>query len=183
MRRFSLSMLLVAICLLPVGIGSGTSAHSHAVAALDGALANTAAAQAQVLQDYFSRARSIDLLTANNPAFRRFYRTSGERAARIRAGGPVLDRPTRPSATWRPCSPTASAKPASSTGPGPRSPAWSGASGPPRNAPPSWPNATRPWPGWPRRWGSGYGSSYPDGLAGDQIPLGADHRCLRRLPP
>ena len=29
MRRFSLSMLLVAICLLPVGIGSGTSAHSH----------------------------------------------------------------------------------------------------------------------------------------------------------
>jgi hypothetical protein len=45
----SLSVLLVAICLLPVGIGSGTSAHSHAVAALDGALANTASAQAQVL--------------------------------------------------------------------------------------------------------------------------------------
>jgi diguanylate cyclase (GGDEF)-like protein len=91
MRRFSLSVLLVAICLLPVGIGSGTSAHSHAVAALDGALANTASAQAQVLEDYFARARSIDLLTANNPAFRRFYRTPGDRAAKIRAGGPVLD--------------------------------------------------------------------------------------------
>jgi diguanylate cyclase (GGDEF)-like protein len=91
MRRFSLSVLLVAICLLPVGIGSGASAHSHAVAALDGALANTASAQAQVLQDYFSRARSIDLLTASNPAFRRFYRTPGDRAAKIRAGGPVLD--------------------------------------------------------------------------------------------
>ena len=77
MRRFSLSVLLVAICLLPVGIGSGSSAHSHAVAALDGALANTARAQAQVLEDYFSRAQSIDLLTANNPAFRRFYRTPG----------------------------------------------------------------------------------------------------------
>jgi hypothetical protein len=86
-----LSVLLVAICLLPVGIGSGTSAHSHAKAALDGALANTASAQAQVLEDYFARARSIDLLTANNPAFRHFYRTPGDRAAKIRAGGPVLD--------------------------------------------------------------------------------------------
>jgi hypothetical protein len=91
MRRFSLSVLLVAICLLPVGIGSGTSAHSRAVAALDGALANTASAQAQVLEDYFARAQSIDLLTANNPAFRRFYQTPGDRAAKIRAGGPVLD--------------------------------------------------------------------------------------------
>jgi len=91
MRRISLSVLLVAICLLPVGIGTGTSAHSHAVAALDGALANTASAQAQVLEDYFARARSIDLLTANNPAFLRFYQTPGDRAAKIRAGGPVLD--------------------------------------------------------------------------------------------
>jgi len=91
MRRFSFTVLLVAICLLPVGIGSGASAHSHAKAALDGALANTAAAQAQVLEDYFSRAHSIDLLTANNPAFRRFYRMPGDRTAKIRAGGPVLD--------------------------------------------------------------------------------------------
>ena len=92
MRRFSLSVLLVAICLLPVGIGSGTSAHSHAVAALDGALVNTSAAQAQVLEDYFSRARSIDLLTANNPAFQDFYALPGSRAAKVRQGGPVLDK-------------------------------------------------------------------------------------------
>jgi diguanylate cyclase (GGDEF)-like protein len=91
MRRFSLSVLLVAICLLPVGIGSGASAHSHAVAGLDGALVNTARAQAQVLEDYFSRAQSIDLLTANNPAFRRFYRAPGDRAAKVRRGGQVLD--------------------------------------------------------------------------------------------
>ena len=91
MRRFSFSVLLVAICLLPVGIGSGTSAHSHAKAALDGALVNTAGAQAQVLEDYFSRSRSIDLLTAKNPAFRHFYRMPGDRTAKIRAGGPVLD--------------------------------------------------------------------------------------------
>ena len=91
MRRFSLSVLLVAICLLPVGIGSGTSAHSHAVAALDGALTNTANGQAQVLEDYFSRARSIDLLTASNPAFGHFYELPGDRAAKARAGGQVLD--------------------------------------------------------------------------------------------
>jgi diguanylate cyclase (GGDEF)-like protein len=91
MRRLSLSVLLVAICLLPVGIGSGTSAHSHAVAALDGALANTANGQAQVLEDYFSRARSIDLLTASNPAFGHFYELPGDRAAKARVGGQVLD--------------------------------------------------------------------------------------------
>ena len=91
MRRFSLPMLLLAICLLPVGIGSGTSARSHAVAALDGALANTARGQAQVLEDYFSRAQSIDLLTASNPAFRRFYQLPGDRGPNVRAGGHVLD--------------------------------------------------------------------------------------------
>ncbi len=91
MRRFSFSVLLVAICLLPVGIGSGTSARGHARAALDGALANTASAQAQVLEDYFARARSINLLTANNPAFGHFYELPGSRAAKVRAGGPVLD--------------------------------------------------------------------------------------------
>jgi diguanylate cyclase (GGDEF)-like protein len=92
MRRVSFSVLLVAICLLPVGIGSGASAHSHAKAALNGSLANTASAQAQVLEDYVSRARSIDLLTANNPAFQDFYALPGSRAAKVRAGGPVLDK-------------------------------------------------------------------------------------------
>jgi diguanylate cyclase (GGDEF)-like protein len=95
MRRFSLPMLLVGICLLPVGIGSGMSAHSHTIAALDGALANTTSAQAQLLEDYFSRAQSIDLLTANNPAFQDFYRLPGSRAAKVRSGGPVLDKVNR----------------------------------------------------------------------------------------
>jgi diguanylate cyclase (GGDEF)-like protein len=90
LRRFSLSTLLVAICLLPVGIGTGTSARSHAIAALHGALANQASEQAQVLADYFSRAQSIDLLTANNPAFGHFYQLPGDQEAKVRAGGPVL---------------------------------------------------------------------------------------------
>ena len=92
MRRFSLPLLILAICLLPVGIGSGMSANGHARAALHGALANTASAQAQLLEDYFSRSRSIDLLTANNPAFRDFYQLPGGRSDNVRRGGPVLDK-------------------------------------------------------------------------------------------
>ena len=90
-RHFSVSTLLAAICLLPVGVGSGMSAHSQAVASVHGALANKASEEAQVLADYFSRARSIDLLTASNPAFGRFYELPGERAAKVRTGGRVLD--------------------------------------------------------------------------------------------
>jgi diguanylate cyclase (GGDEF)-like protein len=89
-HRFSVSTLLAAICLLLVGVGGGMSAHSHAVAGLDGALANKAGEQAEVLEDYFSRAQSTDLLTANNPAFQRFYELPGSRAAKVRAGGPVI---------------------------------------------------------------------------------------------
>jgi hypothetical protein len=71
------------------------SAHSHAIAALDGALRNTTSAQAQLLEGYFSRAQSIDLLTANNPAFQDFYERPGGRTAKVRSGGPVLDKVNR----------------------------------------------------------------------------------------
>src|SRR4029450_14003114 len=91
MRRISFTVLLAAVCLLPVGIGRGAPAHSHPVVALDGALANTASAQAQVLEGYFSRARSIDLLTANNPTFRDFYKLPGSRSAKVGRGGQVLE--------------------------------------------------------------------------------------------
>ena len=89
-RRSPLSLLALAVCLLPLGIGVGTSEHSHAVAALHGALDNKAAEEAQVLDDYFSRARSTSLLTAHNPAFQRFYALPGDHHARLRAGGAVL---------------------------------------------------------------------------------------------
>jgi diguanylate cyclase (GGDEF)-like protein len=95
-RRSPLTILLLAIVLLSVGIGVGVSEHSHAVATLNGALATSAGKQAEVLDDYFARAQSIDLLTAHNPAFGEFYqlpgsRTAGGRGRLVRAGGPVLD--------------------------------------------------------------------------------------------
>jgi hypothetical protein len=100
MRRSPLTMLLLAILLLCVGIGVGMSEHSHAVATLNGALATSASKQAEVPDDYFTRAQSIDLLTAHNPAFAQFYQQPGSRtpAGRkrlVRAGGPVLDHVNR----------------------------------------------------------------------------------------
>jgi diguanylate cyclase (GGDEF)-like protein len=88
---------VLAIVLLSVGIGFGVSERSHATASLNGDLTTTAGQQAEILDDYFARAQSIDLLTANNPAFREFYQLPGSRTASgrdrlVRAGGPILDK-------------------------------------------------------------------------------------------
>jgi diguanylate cyclase (GGDEF)-like protein len=88
---------VLAITLLSVGIGDGMSERSHAVATLNGDLTTAAGQQAEMLDDYFSRAQSIDLLTAHNPAFREFYQLPGShtgsgRARLIQTGGPVLDK-------------------------------------------------------------------------------------------
>jgi diguanylate cyclase (GGDEF)-like protein len=95
-RRLPLTILLLAIVLLSVGIGVGMSEHSHAVATLSGTLATRASQQAEILDDYFTRAQSIDLLTAHNPAFGEFYRLPGSgtpagRARLVRGGGKVLE--------------------------------------------------------------------------------------------
>jgi diguanylate cyclase (GGDEF)-like protein len=100
MRRSPLTTLLAAIVLLSVGIGVGVSEHSHAEATLNGSLATRASQQAEILDDYFSRARSIDLLTANNPAFAEFYQlpgtgTAAGRDRQVRTGGPILDKANR----------------------------------------------------------------------------------------
>jgi hypothetical protein len=97
LRRSPLTTLLAAIVLLTVGVGVGMSEHSHAVATLNGALATSASQQAEILDDYFARAKSIDLLTAHNPAFVEFYQLPGTRTAagrdrQVRAGGPILDK-------------------------------------------------------------------------------------------
>src|SRR6266540_1464319 len=98
--RSPLTTLLLAIALLPVGIGVGMSEHSHAVATLNGALATRASKQAEILYDYFARAQSIDLLTAHNPAFGEFYQLPGSRTAagrdrHVGGGGPILEKVNR----------------------------------------------------------------------------------------
>jgi diguanylate cyclase (GGDEF)-like protein len=95
-RRLPLTILLLAIVLLSAGIGVGMSEHSHTVTTLNGSLATKASQQAEILDDYFARAQSIDLLTAHNPAFGEFYRLPGSgttsgRSRNLRAGGKILD--------------------------------------------------------------------------------------------
>ena len=87
LRAVSAAALLLALCLLPAGIGAAMGQRSQARAALDAGLRNAAAEQATVLTDYFQRARSLTLLAAHNPVFARFYETPGSRIDKIRAGG------------------------------------------------------------------------------------------------
>jgi PAS domain S-box-containing protein len=87
--------VVLAIGVLPISVGAVVLQRRDAAAgardALDRALVTGANEQAGALESYFARARAIDLLTAQNPAFREFYDLPGSRVAKIRAGGPVLE--------------------------------------------------------------------------------------------
>jgi diguanylate cyclase (GGDEF)-like protein len=87
LRAVSAAALLLALCLLPAGIGAAMGQRSQARAALDAGLRNAATEQATVLTDYFQRARSLTLLAAHNPVFARFYEAPGTRLDKVRAGG------------------------------------------------------------------------------------------------
>jgi|tagenome__1003787_1003787.scaffolds.fasta_scaffold20934605_2 diguanylate cyclase (GGDEF)-like protein len=83
--------LLFALCLLPAGIGAAMGQRSQARAALEAGLTHTANEQAEVLQDYFQRARSLTLLAAHDTAFQHFYAVPGSRVAKIRGNGRLMD--------------------------------------------------------------------------------------------
>jgi diguanylate cyclase (GGDEF)-like protein len=87
--------LLLAIALLSIAVGAAAADHARERDSLDRALSAEAREQAAELQDYFARARSLTLVTANNPAYRQFYELPGSRAERIRAGGRVVEEAER----------------------------------------------------------------------------------------
>src|SRR3954464_10632211 len=60
--------------------------------AQEGRLGVALGQQADMLQSYFDRARTIDLLLAANPVFTDFYRAPGSTAAKIQAGGSLIRR-------------------------------------------------------------------------------------------
>ncbi len=90
-RVIPLVALLLAIALLSVAVAAAASDHGRKRASLNRALAAEAREQAAELEDYFQRARALTLVTANNPAYRRFYEMPGSRLAKIRAGGPTME--------------------------------------------------------------------------------------------
>src|SRR3954467_10364049 len=91
LRGISAVTLLLALCLLPAGMGAAMGQRSQARAALDAGLAHAAKEQADVLSDYFARARSLTLLAAHNPAFAHFYDRPGDRVTKIRTNRELMD--------------------------------------------------------------------------------------------
>lgn len=91
MRRSLLLGLTGALVLLIVSVAVGFAGHARAVTREGNDLTHDAAQQAQVLDAYFARARSIILLTAHSSEFRQFYAEPGDRDQRVRRGGPTLD--------------------------------------------------------------------------------------------
>jgi signal transduction histidine kinase len=88
-------LLVLAIGLVPLSAGALVLRHGSLVRQqdeLDAALQNAAAAQTAALDNYFARARSVILLSAQNPAFADFYTLPGARIERIRPGGPPIAR-------------------------------------------------------------------------------------------
>jgi diguanylate cyclase (GGDEF)-like protein len=82
--------LLLAIALLSIAVGAAAAEHGRKRDSLDRALAAEAREQAAALDDYFRRARSLTLVTANNPAYRQFYELPGSRVERIRESGSTV---------------------------------------------------------------------------------------------
>src|SRR5207253_6246361 len=75
-------LLVLGVGLVPLVLGATVlqaKAREHQRAALDRSLAAEVTAQVSVLESYFERARSVTLLTAQNPAFRDFYSLLGTR--------------------------------------------------------------------------------------------------------
>jgi diguanylate cyclase (GGDEF)-like protein len=85
-----IAALVLALTLLSVAIGTAVANHARGRDALNRALSNEAREQSEVLDHYFARARSLTQVTANNPAFRRFYEEGGDRRQKILAGGPTV---------------------------------------------------------------------------------------------
>jgi diguanylate cyclase (GGDEF)-like protein len=91
LRGVAAAALLLALCLLPAGMGAAMGQRSQARAALDAGLTHTALEQASVLSDYFQRARALTLVAAHNPAFADFFAAPGSRVDKVRAGGRRMD--------------------------------------------------------------------------------------------
>src|SRR3954462_3225806 len=94
MRVFSLTALVVGICLIPSAVGVAKLDHDRRLSELDRTLRADTDEHGDALDSYFERAHSVVLLTANAPAFGRVLTEpgstvqKGRRHMRNRAAGP-----------------------------------------------------------------------------------------------
>ena len=89
-RAVAILALVCGFALLAGSIGLGIHDRSERERADDSALVHVADSEAAQLQEYFGRARSINLITAHNSAFSAFYAEPGSRIKAIEAQGPAI---------------------------------------------------------------------------------------------
>src|SRR4051794_24071581 len=115
LRGVSAVTLLLALCLLPAGMGAAMGQRSQARAALDAGLAHAALEQAEVLSDYFARARSLALLAAHTPAFAHFSALPGARSPKTLTTPGLMQETNGGLGSLEPLFPGSMGRPASST--------------------------------------------------------------------
>jgi methyl-accepting chemotaxis protein len=88
-RTFWIVALILGVSVAPLVFAFEHQSHADRRAALNRSLEQASSQEAAALENYFERARSIDLLTANDPAFKHFYALPGTHAQRVTGGGQV----------------------------------------------------------------------------------------------
>src|SRR5690242_9017166 len=88
-RTFWIIALILGVSLVPLVFAFEHQSGADRRAALNRSLEQASSQEASALENYFERARSIDLLTANDPAFKHFYDGPGTHAERLARGGDV----------------------------------------------------------------------------------------------
>jgi diguanylate cyclase (GGDEF)-like protein len=93
LRIVRTAALLIALGVLVLSVVTSVLAgRAKESAGLDHELVADVGRQADAVVEYFQRARDINLLVAQNPAFADFYTAPGTDQAKIRAGGPLIER-------------------------------------------------------------------------------------------
>jgi methyl-accepting chemotaxis protein len=90
-RTFWIIALILGISLLPLGYAFDQQSKHNSKAALQRSLQQASNQEAAALENYFERARSVTLISANNPAFEHFYSLPGTKSERVARGGETLD--------------------------------------------------------------------------------------------
>ena len=84
MRVISLTALVVGVCLIPSAVGVAKLDHDRRLSELDRALRADTDEHGDALDNYFERAHSVVLLTANAPAFGRVLAEPGSTGQKVR---------------------------------------------------------------------------------------------------
>ena len=84
MRALSLAGLITGVLLIPTALGLAKLDHDRKVSEIERTLVAETDEHGGALDDYFARARSIVLLTANSPAFANVLAEPGTREEKVR---------------------------------------------------------------------------------------------------